>query len=93
MGDAEDERGVDERLRAFTEGLVALQLAVTQVTNTVGEFVAESNRRAARADAEAAASARAAAAAGAALAEAGTPARSDLVRALQEVAHPVYGMD
>ena len=53
MGDAEDERGVDERMLAFTEGLVALQLAVTQVTNTVGEFVAESNRRAARADADA----------------------------------------
>ena len=32
MGDAEDERGAaDARLRAFTGGLVALQLAVTQV--------------------------------------------------------------
>ena len=40
MGDAEDERAaIDARLRTFTEGLVALQLAVTQVTNTVGEFV------------------------------------------------------
>ena len=29
MGDAEDERGVDERMLAFTEGLVALQAAVT----------------------------------------------------------------
>ena len=47
MGDAEDERdAADARLRAFTEGLVALQLAVTQVTNTVNEFVTESNRRA-----------------------------------------------
>ena len=39
MGDADDERGVDERMLAFTEGLVALQAAVTQVTNTVGAFV------------------------------------------------------
>ena len=46
MGDAEDERGAaDARLRAFTEGLVALQTAVTQVANTVSEFAAESNRR------------------------------------------------
>ena len=32
MGDAEDERGAaDARLRTFTEGLVALQLAVTRL--------------------------------------------------------------
>ena len=88
MGDADDERGVDERMLAFTEGLVALQAAVTQVTNTVGAFVAESNRRAARADADAATARAEAAAAGAAPAATDTPARSDLVRALQEVAHP-----
>ena len=88
MGDADDERGVDEQMLAFTEGLVALQAAVTQVTNTVGAFVAESNRRAARADADAATARAEAAAAGAAPAATGTPARSDLVRALQEVAHP-----
>ena len=88
MGDADDERGVDEQMLAFTEGLVALQAAVTQVTNTVGAFVAESNRRAARADADATTARAEAAAAGAAPAATGTPARSDLVRALQEVAHP-----
>ena len=45
MGDADDERDVDERMLAFTEGLVALQAAVTQVTQTVSDFAAESNRR------------------------------------------------
>lgn len=87
MGDAEDERGAaDARLRAFSEGLVALQLAVTQVTNTVNEFVTESNRRAARAEADATTARAEAAAAGAA--PAATGARSELVKALQEVAHP-----
>ena len=86
MGDAEDERGdADARLRAFTEGLVALQLAVTQVTNTVNEFVTESNRRAARAEADATTARAEAAAAGAAPAATGSPARSELVKALQEV--------
>ena len=85
MGDAEDERGAaDARLRAFSEGLVALQLAVTQVTNTVNEFVTESNRRAARAEADATTARAEAAAAGAAPAATGSP----LVKALQEVAHP-----
>ena len=87
MGDAEDERGdADARLREFTEGLAALQLAVTQVTNTVNEFVTESNRRAARAEADATTARAEAAAAGAA--PAATGARSELVKALQEVAHP-----
>ena len=31
MGDAEDERGVDERMLVLTNGLVALQLAVLSV--------------------------------------------------------------
>ena len=77
MGDAEDERGdADAHLRTFTEGLVALQLAVTQVTNTVNEFVTESNRRAARAEADATTARAEAAAAGAAPAATGSPARS-----------------
>ena len=83
MGDAEDERAaIDARLRTFTDGLVALQLAVTQVTNTVGEFVAESNRRAARADADATTARAEAAAAGAA--PAATGARSELIRSEQD---------
>ena len=89
MADAEDERDAyDARMRAFAEGLVALQTAVTQVTQTVNEFATESNRRAARAEADATTARAEAAAAGAAPAATGTPARSDLVRALQEVAHP-----
>ena len=86
MGDAEDERGAAERMLAFTNGLVALQAAVTQVANTVNEFVTESNRRAARAEADATTARAEAAAAGAA--PAATGARSELVKALQEVAHP-----